>query len=164
MAGGGRRQGAGPPLIHQPSHLLLQPKPMTASTLAPASDKLSLNALRQEFVYPGHPLVLACFIMDSFADFAAASEHQVTQDNPHGFSAASRDARIPGAGCHVGAALDVLRIGSKGGSADEMVKFATEYWDRGRAGGHVNNVQAGQIQAKGIESHFRSLAASWFGN
>lgn len=134
------------------------------STSAPALDNLNLKVLRQEYAYPGHPLVLACFIMDCFADFASASERQMTQANPDGFSAASRDTRIPGAGCHVGAALDVLRIGSKGGSADEMVKFATEYWDRGLAGGHVNNVSAGQKQAKDIEPHFRRMAASWFGN
>lgn len=108
-------------------------------------------------VYPGHPLVLATAIMEVFATFDAANK-----PTSHGWCEALGDSRIPGAGCHVGAAMRVLQMGARGEGADEMVTQARDYWDRGQAGGHQKNVPAGQEQAKAIEPRFRELAKTWF--
>lgn len=108
-------------------------------------------------VYPGHPLVLATAIMKVFPDFASANTR-----TEHGWCQALADSRIPGAGDHVGAAMRVLTLGVEGADVDAMVKYAEDYWYRGNAGGHLKNVQAGQEQARTIESHFRDLANVWF--
>jgi hypothetical protein len=108
-------------------------------------------------VYPGHPLVLATVIMKTLADFDAAN-----RPSGLGWCEALADSRIPGAGDHVGAAMSVLRVGAAGGSIDDMVVEARRYWTSGRAGGHVNNVDAGTAQADAIEPHFRANAVTWF--
>jgi hypothetical protein len=58
--------------------------------------------------------------------------------------------------------MRLLQLGADGAGADEMVKYAGHYWDRGNAGGHFKNVEAGQEQAKAAEQHFRELAKTWF--
>lgn len=108
-------------------------------------------------VYPGHPLVLAAAIMAVFPDFETANA-----PTKHGWCAALGDSRIPGAGDHVGAAVRCLEIGAKGGTADQMIEYASRYWTEGNAGGHHKAVPAGQAQALAIEGKFRELAASWF--
>lgn len=108
-------------------------------------------------VYPGHPLVLATAIMKVFPTFESANK-----PSGHGWCEALADCRIPGAGDHVGAAMRVLKLGLDGAGQDAMVEYAMDYWDRGNAGGHVENVEAGQEQAKAIEPHFRALVDSWF--
>ena len=55
-------------------------------------------------VYPGHPLVLACMVMDRYPSLAVASHH----DADHPTYAALSDSFIPGSGCAVYAALDFL--------------------------------------------------------
>ncbi|MCU9527524.1 hypothetical protein [Pseudomonas mosselii] len=107
-------------------------------------------------VYPGHPLVLAAAIMAVFPDFGSANKKTA-----HGWCAALGDDRIPGAGDHVGAAMHCLRIGSEGGTAEQMIDYATNYWVDGKAGGHHKNIQAGTAQAAAIEAKFRELALSW---
>lgn len=108
-------------------------------------------------VYPGHPLVLAVAIMEVFPSFEAANKR-----TEHGWCEALSDHRIPGAGDHVGAAMRVLKLGADGRSASEMIEFAREYWDRGNAGGHHKNVEAGRAQSKAAEARFCQLAQAWF--
>ena len=108
-------------------------------------------------VYPGHPLVLGTAIMSVFAAFPDAN-----RPTEQGWCAALADSRIPGAGDHVGAAMRMLELGSRGSSADAMIAYATHYWDAGQAGGHINKVAAGRAQAVRIEPHFRAIAARWF--
>lgn len=108
-------------------------------------------------VYPGHPLVLATAIMKLFPNFAAANA-----PTAHGWCAALGDSRIPGAGDHVGAAVRVLSLGAQGVSIDTMIQAAIEYWDGGRAGGHVKSVESGQLQAERIRPHFEHAARAWF--
>ncbi|ENG0049967.1 hypothetical protein ABR862_004895 [Pseudomonas aeruginosa] len=107
-------------------------------------------------VYPGHPLVLATAIMAVFPDFESANK-----STEHGWCAALGDSRIPGAGDHVRAAMRCLKIGSQGGSAEQMIERASRYWVDGNAGGHHKYVQAGIEQAAAIEAKFRELASSW---
>jgi len=111
---------------------------------------------RKGFVYPGHPLVVATLIMTAFDNFA-----QANKTTEHGWAAALSDPRIPGAGDHVGAALQTLRVGAGGGSIDAMVDHANNYWTRGQAGGHEKEVPAGLEQAKLIDPLFREIAATW---
>lgn len=54
-------------------------------------------------VYPGHPLVLATAIMKVFRTFEEANE-----PSGRGWCVALAESRIPGAGDHVGAAMQVL--------------------------------------------------------
>lgn len=107
-------------------------------------------------VYPGHPLVLATAIMAVFSDYASANK-----PTEHGWCAALGDSRIPGAGDHVGAAMRCLKIGSEGGTVEQMIEYAARYWIGGNAGGHHQYVQAGLEQAGVIEAKFRELASSW---
>ncbi|HFS8928983.1 TPA: hypothetical protein ACH1VU_006259, partial [Pseudomonas aeruginosa] len=65
------------------------------------------------------------------------------------------------AGDHVGAAMHCLKIGSEGGSTEQMIEYATRYWVDGNAGGHHKYVQAGGEQAVAIEAKFRELVSSW---
>ncbi len=108
-------------------------------------------------VYPGHPLVLATAIMQIFPTYAAAN-----LPTGHGWCAALGDSRIPGAGDHVGAAMQTLEMGFRGDTVDAMVAYASQYWESGQAGGHKENVADGRAQAEQIEPHFRSIAAEWF--
>lgn len=108
-------------------------------------------------VYPGHPLVLATAIMKVFPSYAEAN-----QPSGHGCCEALADSRIPGAGDHVGAAMRVLELGTKGVDSDAMVAYAADYWDRGQAGGHSKYVQAGQVQAAKVVASFRDAASTWF--
>ena len=108
-------------------------------------------------VYPGHPLVLATAIMRVFPDFESANK-----PTEHGWCQALADSRIPGAGDHVGAAMWVLRRGANGEGVEAMLAYASDYWERGNAGGHVQNVEAGRKQATVIEQTFRDAAATWF--
>ena len=108
-------------------------------------------------VYPGHPLVLATAIMHVFGTFEEANE-----PTSHGWCVALGDSRIPGAGCHVRAAMRTLQMGSQGANPDAMIAHAMRYWETGQAGGHSKNVDAGKAQAEKIEPHFRAIAAQWF--
>lgn len=109
-----------------------------------------------DFVYPGHPLVLATVIMQTYPSFEAANKR-----TSFGFSEALGNNSVPGAGCHVGAAMHVLKMGAEGSSQEEMVGWAKAYWDEGRAGGHLKNVEGGRAQAVAIEPHFRLMASTW---
>lgn len=108
-------------------------------------------------VYPGHPLVLATAIMRVFSNYTEAN-----QPSGHGWCQALADSRIPGAGDHVGAAMRTLEMGALGQDANAMVAYASQYWESGNAGGHLQNVADGKAQAEKIEPHFRAIAATWF--
>lgn len=111
----------------------------------------------ESIVYPGHPLVLATAIMQVFQSYMEANK-----STEQGYSAALRDSRIPGSGCHVQAAMSTLSLGARGGDIDTMIVYAKQYWEEGRAGGHDRYVDAGIAQAKKIEPYFRAFAAEWF--
>jgi hypothetical protein len=108
-------------------------------------------------VYPGHPLVVAATIMRLYESFDAANA-----PTGLGFSAAMGDNSVPGAGCHVGAAMWILKMGKDGMPPEDLIHAANDYWTRGQAGGHVKNVDAGMAQASAVESVFREQAATWF--
>lgn len=107
-------------------------------------------------VYPGHPLVVAVAVMHFYPNYSAASTPTAS-----GWAEALGDIRIPGAGCHVTAAMRTLELGVKGASIDEMVAYAKHYWTDGGAGGHSRFVADGEAQADAIESTFREMAKTW---
>ncbi len=107
-------------------------------------------------VFPGHPLVLATAIMAVFPDYPSANK-----PTEFGSRAALADERIPGTGDHVCAAMRCLQIGKEGGTAEEMIEFATRYWVDGSAGGHHKYVQPGIEQAAAIEAKFLELLSAW---
>lgn len=108
-------------------------------------------------VYPGHPLVLATAIMNVFANFEEANA-----PSGNGFCQALGDSRIPGAGDHVSAAMGVLALGAAGRHAEQMVEAAVKFWESGQAGGHMQSVEAGRLQAEQIRPHFEASAKQWF--
>lgn len=110
-------------------------------------------------VHPGHPLVIASAIIRSFDSFAAS-----VASNAQGHSEALSDARIPGTGDHVCDAIETLKMGFEGASADDMISFAREQWARGQAGGHVSKVAPGQEQADLIAPWFKARAVKWLSN
>lgn len=109
-------------------------------------------------VYPGHPLVVATAIMKVYPNFEEANAKTES-----GWCEALSDHRIPGAGCHVNAAMRLLKMGVDGAPAEGMIEYGRRYWVEGRAGGHEKNVEAGQAQAEAVEPEFRAMAATWFG-
>lgn len=117
---------------------------------------IAMHLTGRGVVYPGHPLVVATIIMEIYSSFDEANA-----PTGHGWCEALSDSLIPGAGCHVGAAMRTLAIGANGGSVEEMILYSKTYWDRGSAGGHHKNVEAGRLQARAIEARFRELASTW---
>lgn len=115
------------------------------------------KATGEWMAYPGHPLVLAAAIMSIFPSYKEANA-----PTQYGWCEAVGDNRIPGAGDHVYAAMRCLSIGADGGTADQMIEYAKDYWNEGGAGGHAKNIEAGKRQAEAIEPSFRELAAAWF--
>jgi hypothetical protein len=107
-------------------------------------------------VYPGHPLVLAAAIMYLYPNLEAA----LAQVTP-GCSAALSDDRVSGAGCHMRAALTCLGMGAAGGTVGEMIDYAQRYWVDEGAGGHVDQVEAGNMQAEKMKPVFQRLIGPW---
>lgn len=111
-------------------------------------------------VFPGHPLVIATFIVRTFPSILDADER-----TEFGWCQAQSDERIPGAGDQVAVAMQCLRLGRGGASVDEIVAHARNAWLRGEAGGHRDQVAAGVAQADAVEAAFRSsISPAWWGS
>ena len=119
--------------------------------------KILKEEFDSSFVYPGHPLVLGFLIMRRFQDYASANA-----PTGHGFSEALGCNDISGAGCHVNAAMNMLKMGSQGKSIEEMIDYANQYWVHGGAGGHAKNVIPGSELASKVQPRFVELAQKWF--
>lgn len=107
-------------------------------------------------IYPGHPLVIALHIMQTYPSYDAANAP--TED---GWCAAVGDIRIPGAGDHVTAAMQVLGMRRGGASVDQMIEAARGYWLGARAGGHRDRIAPGQEQAEQLTEQFKAAASNW---
>lgn len=57
--------------------------------------------------------------------------------------------------------MNVLAIGARGGTPDEMIAAAHSYWNEGHAGGHIRHVAQGRQEAQRIESAFRERCSLW---
>lgn len=102
--------------------------------------------------YPGHPVVLACMVMDRYASLAHATQA----------SNALRDGFIPGAGCAVGAALGFLQLWERGGP-QHALSHGAAYWDNWEAQ-HVNNKEGaalGRAQAEKLLPYLQENVEAW---
>lgn len=108
--------------------------------------------------YPGHPVVLACMVMDRYQDLATAC----ICEPGHDYYNALRDSFIPGTGCAVRAALDTLRFAQESG-LDTAYAHAERYW-LGWEQQHPSNVPRathGREQAAHIKGRFEKHLVLW---
>lgn len=132
---------------------------------------MNLNQLRYDFVYPGHPVVIAYFVVSVFPTYDEAFK-----PTKHNLYCALGDSRIPGAGGCVYSALDVLWMLRKGKPFNEVMAFADETWDNTdnhkNAGGCYAKDKAsrdrflkvwlsGQAQANTLKPELEKLSAWW---
>lgn len=110
---------------------------------------------RREFVYPGHPLVVATFILSKYgSDLKTAFV-----SNQHNIPAALGDPAIPGAGDCVASALDLLHNVMNGETTPvQAVEAAKKKWSYERANcGHAEKLLPGEAQAREVEPEFLEL-------
>lgn len=113
----------------------------------------------ENVIYPGHPLVTATMIMDRYENLAHAEQRFENQQ----FLNALSDSFIPGAGCAVHRALDVLRLVQGSGGVEAAKALAADYWD-GWERQHANNkgpAAKGRMQAEQILPHFLARLEGW---
>ena len=119
---------------------------------------LTRKAGLKKVVYPGHPLTLAWYVMESFASLAEAV---VPYAGINGYTcpAALTCSAIPGAGGCVYAALGLLQSGK---TPEEMVVMATEMWHTHRRTDHADKIPAGDAEAAHMAPLFIAKAREWF--
>lgn len=108
--------------------------------------------------YPGHPVILACMVMDRYQNLGVAVRREPGQD----FGNALSDSFIPGAGCAVHAALDTLCHAQERG-LEAAYAAAERYW-QGWERQHPNNVTRaahGREQCERIKARFEGRLKTW---
>ena len=110
---------------------------------------------RREFVYPGHPLVVATFILSKYG----SKLEEAFISNQYNIPAALSDPAIPGAGDCVSSALDLLHSIMKGETTPiQAVAASKKKWSYERANcGHAEKLLPGEAQATQIEPEFLEL-------
>lgn len=111
--------------------------------------------LRRETVYPGHPLVVATFILSKYGD----DLEKAFAPNEFNNAAALADGDIPGAGDCVDSALDLLRDVMDGATTPtQAIEAAKKRWSYERANcGYAEALRAGEWQAAQLEPEFLEL-------
>ena len=94
-------------------------------------------------IYPGHPVTIAYLIMKRFPSLEAAMK----RSERSGFSAASSDNAIPGAGGRVHAAVRLLQRRHDGDPWAELFAVADDIWESE----HFDQHEQGQQQADRIK-------------
>lgn len=126
----------------------------------PTSDSFHWEkaVLGESCEYPGHPLVLSCMVMDRYADLATACSRESGCE----FYNALTDSFIPGAGCAVHAALDMLRAAQTHG-LPEAYALADRYWQGWEQQNADNGPSAerGRAQALRLQSRFEEKLKTW---
>lgn len=116
------------------------------------------DVLGEHGEYPGHPVILACMVMDRYPDLDAAVRREAGRE----FGNALSDNFIPGAGCAVHAALDTLRYAQEHG-LEAAYAHAERYWT-GWEQQHQNNAPRaahGREQCERIKARFESQLKIW---
>lgn len=116
------------------------------------------EALGENGEYPGHPIVLACMVMDRYPDILAAMRREPGRD----FGNALRDSFIPGAGCAVHAALESLRQGREHGPAAAYA-HAERYWQgwEEQRTDNASSAARGREQCERIKARFEAQLKTW---
>ena len=114
--------------------------------------------LNEAVEYPGHPVVLACMVMDRYPDLETAMRREPGRE----FANALRDSFIPGAGCAVHAALDTLRYALTIG-LDAAYAHADRYWASWERQDSANAARAasGRKQGERLKNRFECLLNTW---
>lgn len=112
--------------------------------------------MREQTIFPGHPLVIATIIMKHYPNLDEA----FAKKEDHSFPNALEDQNIPGAGGNVYSALDALRYVRDGlMGIDKAVEFCNEVWascdDNQRL--HPEKYERGMAEAKEYEMVFRGM-------
>ena len=117
--------------------------------------------LRRHVVYPGHPLVIATFILAKYGDDLSRAFEYAGVISDFRCPAALADNDIPGAGDCVSSALDLLHRIMKGErSPADSIEFAHKRWTAERQDcGYRDRLEPGEAQAKAIEPDFLELIA-----
>lgn len=116
------------------------------------------EVLGEHAEYPGHPLILACMVMDRYPNIETA----LCREQGREFGNALSDNFIPGAGCAVHAALDTLRHAMDVG-LEAAYAHADRYW-LGWEQQNPKNVPGaahGRDQAERIKGKFEAQLRSW---
>lgn len=108
---------------------------------------------RSDFIYPGHPLVIAWFITKNYKNL---------QDAENPLTGALGSCNIPGAGGGVHAALDCLWKLSNGLSLMEVIDFANYHWKVDRDNGYSNVYLKGLEQASKVLPEL--ISEQWWTN
>lgn len=118
------------------------------------------DVLGEHIVYPSHPIVLACMIMDRYQNLAHATRND-SQDK-YGFPNASSDHFIPGAGCAVRGAMRALEIAATVGSEAAFTQ-AYDYIENYRKQNVANEADAARahLQCEKVKDRFVSHLAVW---
>ena len=109
---------------------------------------------RHKVVYPGHPLVVATFILRKYG----GDLEKAFVSNQHTTTALA-DSDIPGAGDCVSAALDLLHSIMRGETTPtQAIVISKKHWSYERANcGHAEKLRPGEAQAAEIEPEFLEL-------
>lgn len=121
--------------------------------------KWERDVLNDHAAYPGHPIVIACMIMDRYQDRAHATRVEPGDQFPN----ASADMFIPGAGCAVATAQTVLKLAQEHG-VEHAFALATRYWDGYLEQDKVrnrNDYDRGLLQFERIKERFVEHLAVW---
>lgn len=108
----------------------------------------------KEMVYPGHPVVIAYLITQQYPNYHAAAG----RDPGSHYERALVSCEIPGAGSHVGAALDLLHFLCNGISWEMAINNADNFWEAVTKG---NTAIWGQQQAEQIKPLLKAKSAWW---
>jgi hypothetical protein len=118
------------------------------------------EVLGEPVQYPGHPVVLACMVMDRYPNLESATRLEPGRQ----FGNALSDNFIPGAGCAVRAALDTLRY-AQTGDLGAAYAHATRYWNGWEAQDPANasGARKGREQHERIKARFEKQLETWGG-
>lgn len=112
------------------------------------------------FVFPGHPLIIAYFIVKKFPSLKAALEPSWEAGFGQRPVAAMASGDIPGGGGSVGAALDMLQSLASGVSFDDACWSANNQWfGIGPADEHT--LRRGEEQAETVRPALEEALKTW---
>lgn len=117
--------------------------------------------LRFNYVYPGHPIIVAICIMHAFKN---ASEALEPSHPDRSWPKAVSSMEVPGGGDCAGAGADVIRMLRDGKSTDEAIEFANDYWLRcvnPDGSNHPDKWESGQKEANDHIDLFKQMTEEW---
>lgn len=157
-AGAGRRQNN----IHQPVTLTekgrteARPVEVRHDHRNPQAQHSVPDSVSREFVYPGHPITIAAYIVEKFPSLAAASEL-----NQHNTPVAVASNDIPGAGGNVYHGLELLHNIRDNGLPAALTR-AKEVWRIYTKDAYQNRRDEGEhLSHRHLEILRRKLAGGW---